>query len=155
MKDPLWGSLRHSGNGCLTPGNSFWFKAVQMAALILHLVSKWCERGQVEIQASFILCSPGPTPAIPACFHAPAPHSRASQITSQFNPVPDLPLSLGFLQRELAKVSWTRASTLGGEKGDRVQGGRERRGPEGKGRVFGRGSMKIPRGSDVMQNLWL
>lgn len=50
-KDPLWGSLRHSRDRCLTPGNGVWLKAVQMAALMLHLVSKWCEKGQGTIQS--------------------------------------------------------------------------------------------------------
>lgn len=68
MKDPLWGSLRHSRDGCLTPGNGIWFKAVQMAALILHLVSKWCERGQAKIQASFIPLQPWPHPSHPSLF---------------------------------------------------------------------------------------
>lgn len=52
MKDHLWGSLRHSKDECLMLGNGVWFKAVQMASLILHLVSEWCERTQAEIQAS-------------------------------------------------------------------------------------------------------
>lgn len=40
IKDPLWGSLKYSRDRCLTPGNWIWFKPLQMAAVILHLVSK-------------------------------------------------------------------------------------------------------------------
>lgn len=50
----------------------------QIAGLLLHLVSKWYERGQAELWTSLFHLIPGPTPATPFCFSGPASPRRTS-----------------------------------------------------------------------------
>ena len=147
---------RHSRDRCLTPGNGIWFKALEMAALILYLVSKWYIRVQAEIQAFFTPFQHSPIPAIPAYFQTPAPHNRTCQISSLFNPVLDLALPLaptwvsaeGAGQGQLNQGwqvawggRWWSSRAEGEKKGRRVISKHP-----GKERELGRGSTSLPQG---------
>lgn len=160
LKELLWGPLRQSRDGCLTPGNGVWLKAVQMAALILHLVSKWCKRGPGSNSGLLHPFSAltAPQPAQPAS--KPPPHRAGPPrppCSSQALTYPPSGSHLG-----VCRGNWARPAEsgppLGGEKGREVWGGWERGGPEepfqntqGRARQGRRGGhpQSLPRGSDV------
>lgn len=105
MKDLLWGSLRHSKDGCLTPGNGSRLSKWQPSFCI------WCPNGVRKARPKF-----GPplpllrSDPIPATQSVCKPLLQTAGLPDllpfpQSLTYPSLWLPLGFLQKELAKAS--------------------------------------------------